>query len=173
MTTSHSQPDRRIRKRSTIDTYQSKLEDKGHEVISYTSKQEEFHSKKIKWDQKFVIKNLPAWVYQDFEEPKSTAECRALISAAEYTIADIDLQIQIRKADLERKPSSAAEEGYKKWLAGALRAKQTNMYLLSAYNYWKLLSVDDEWTTEQKLRRVIELLQEEPDDFTQQLELLL
>tara|TARA_Y100001972_G_C7552067_1_gene277531 strand:+ start:51 stop:572 length:522 start_codon:yes stop_codon:yes gene_type:complete len=173
MTTSHQFSQRKVRKRSTIDTYQSSLEEKGHEVVSYSPKYEDPGESKLRWDSRFVIKNLPGWVYTDFAEPTSTSECKALISAAEYTIADIDLQIEIKKADLDRKPSTAAHEAYQKWLSGALRAKQTNMYLLSAYNYWKLLSVDDEWSTEQKLRRVIELLQEEPEDFTQQLELLL
>lgn len=128
---------------------------------------------KCLWDEKFVIKSLPPWVYTSVSEPKTVNECKALISATEYTLKDIDLQIEIRKAESERLKNKDTNENYQRWLAGALRAKQTNLYLQSAYNYWIILNEEEAWTTEQKLKRVIELLQEEPEDFTQQLELLL
>ena len=129
--------------------------------------------KPIQWDERFIVKTLPTWVYRDFSEPKTPNECKALISATKYTIADIDLQIEIKKAELERRPNTAAREEFMRWHSGALRAKQTNMYLQSAYSYWQILNTDDEWCIESKLRRVIEILTEEPEDFMEQLEELL
>jgi len=49
------------------------------------------------WDKEFVIDNLPPWIYSDNDQPRSLTEAKAKISALEYTIADIDLQIEIRE----------------------------------------------------------------------------
>jgi len=173
MTTSHSF-ERQTRKRSsTLSKFQEKVTAQGHSIMEHRVKPQPKTTEHTKWDNQFVIKSLPAWVYKDFDEPSSINECRALISATEYTLKDIDLQIEIKKADIERRSSHDGHDDYQRWRAGALRAKQTQLYLQSAYTYWMIMNQDDAWTLEQKLRRVIELLQEEPEDFTQQLEMLL
>ena len=130
-------------------------------------------SKELLWDTKHIISNLPSWVYSDFSEPKSVNECKALISATEYTLRDIDLQIQIRLAELDRKPGATFKEEYQRWLAGALRAKQTNLYLQSAYNYWLILNEDNEVSLEHKLKKVIEIIADDDEDLVEQLKALI
>tara|TARA_R100000008_G_C3530235_1_gene138857 strand:- start:85 stop:501 length:417 start_codon:yes stop_codon:yes gene_type:complete len=127
------------------------------------------------WSSKYVIENLPPWIYSDSEEPKCPSECKAKISALQYTIKDIELQIQIR--DLELKTGSSRHQSnfdFEKWKAQALRAKQTHMYMLNAFTYWLILNEKDEAESQDfKLNRVIQLLVEEPKDFVQELEKLL
>lgn len=127
------------------------------------------------WSQKYVIDNLPPWIYSDSEEPKNLSECEAKISALEYTIRDIELQIEIR--ELELKTGSSRHQSsfdYEKWKTQALRAKQTHMYMLNAYTYWRLLNDNKVAPTESEaLKKVIRLLVEEPSDFVEQLEILL
>ena len=156
---------------SGLSKYQDELGARSHTIVDQKPKNSS--NAQCLWDQKFIIKSLPPWVYTSVSEPKTVNECKALISATEYTLKDIDLQIEIRKAESERLKNKDTHEDYQRWLSGALRAKQTNLYLQSAYNYWIILNEEEAWTTEQKLKRVIELLQEEPEDFSQQLELLL
>lgn len=127
------------------------------------------------WDKKYIIDNLPVWIYSDNEQPKTISECKARISATEYTIKDIELQIEIR--ELELKTGSSRHQSsheYEKWHIQALRAKQTHMYILNAYTYWLLLNERDEGeeTLSHKVDNLIHLLIEEPDDFVAQLETL-
>lgn len=58
-------------------------------------------SKPCLWNEKYVIENLPAWLYTDNEEPSSAIQCRAKISALQYTVQDIDLQVEIRELELK------------------------------------------------------------------------
>lgn len=138
-------------------------------------------SKPCLWADKYVIDNLPAWIYSDNKQPKSVAECKAKISATEYTIRDIELQIEIRELELKTgssRHSSSFE--YERWKTQALRAKQTHLYLLNAYTYWLALSEKETnkvtaaaENTAETVRKLIELLIEDPTDFVLQLESLL
>lgn len=127
------------------------------------------------WSQEYVIENLPPWIYSDSEEPKNLKECKAKLSALNYTIRDIELQIEIR--ELELKTGSSRHQSnfdYEKWKTQALKAKQTHTYMLNAYTYWFILNeTEKELNPENKLKKVVELLIREPDDFIQQLELIL
>jgi hypothetical protein len=68
----------------------------------------ELDKKPFRWDDEYVIENLPTWIYTDNDQPRSINECRAKISSVEYTIEDIDLQIQIR--DLELKTGNSRHQ---------------------------------------------------------------
>jgi hypothetical protein len=128
------------------------------------------------WAKEYIIDNLPAWIYSDNAEPETLAECKAKISAIEYTIKDIELQIEVRELELQTGNSRHASSfDFQKWRAQALRAKQTHMYLLNAYKYWFLLN-EAKYTNSSdtnKLDQVIKLLIDEPSDFVHQLEALL
>ena len=133
-------------------------------------------NKSCLWSKKYIIENLPAWIYSDNPEPTSLSECEAKISATEYTIRDIDLQIEVRELELKTgssRHSSSFE--FERWKAQALRAKQTHLYMLNAYKYWLLLNQREQNKPdcEEKLDRVIRLLVDEPDDFVTQLVALL
>lgn len=138
-------------------------------------------AKPLLWDSKYVIDNLPVWIYSDNKQPESLQECKAKISSTEYTIRDIELQIEIR--ELELKTGSSRHNSsfeYERWKTQALRAKQTHLYLLNAYTYWLALNQKETNATaasktqsEETLKKLIELLIEEPDDFVEQLETLL
>lgn len=128
------------------------------------------------WDSRYVIENLPMWIYTDNEQPNSLSECKAKISSLKYTMDDISLQIEIR--DLELRTGNSRHQTsfeYEKWKTQALRAKQTHMYLLNAYTYWLLLNErnesDDKLTY--KIDTLIHLLIEDPIDFVPRLEQLL
>jgi len=133
-------------------------------------------TKPITWDKQYIIENLPTWIYTDNKEPESITECKAKISALQYTIKDIELQIEVR--DLELKTGNSRHTNsfdYDKWKTQALRAKQTHMYLLNAYTYWLILNERETTPAvlDQKLNTLINLLIEEPVDFQTQLEKLL
>ena len=131
------------------------------------------------WDSKYVIENLPAWIYSDNKQPESIEECKAKISSTEYTIRDIELQIEIR--ELELKTGSSRHNSsfeFDRWKTQALRAKQTHLYLLNAHKYWLMLNENFERENPAKdlkktVEKLIELLIEEPSDFVAQLESLL
>ena len=128
------------------------------------------------WSKEFIIDNLPVWIYSDNPQPESMSECKAKISAIEYTIKDIDLQIEVRELELKTGNSRHSSSfDFEKWRAQALRAKQTHMYLLNAYTYWCILNqkVDNQKESTSKVSKVIRLLIEEPKDFVEQLEALL
>lgn len=158
--------------RATYDKYQKQLSFR-NTLEPLDTKSKKPSSKDPLWDTKHIISNLPSWVYSDFSEPKSVSECKALVSATEYTLRDIDLQIQIRLADLDRKPGAVYKEEYQRWLSGALRAKQTNLYLQSAYNYWLILNEDNEVSLEHKLKKVIEIIADDDEDLVAQLKALI
>lgn len=100
-----------------------------------------FQSKPNLWDEKYIIENLPPWVYQDNPEPKSLKECEATICRLEHTIEDIELQIKIREFEMETGTGrQQSKHEHDKWVVQALRAKQTHKYLLSAYKYWKIIN---------------------------------
>lgn len=132
----------------------------------------ELDKKPFRWDDQYVIENLPTWIYTDNDQPRSINECKAKISSVEYTIEDIDLQIQIR--DLELKTGNSRHQSsfdFDKWKTQALRARQTHLYLLNAYKYWLILNEKepDPKYLDKKLNQIIKLLIEEPADFEQQL----
>jgi hypothetical protein len=118
------------------------------------------------WEDHFKIDNLPAWIYTDNQPPKDITDCEAKISSLEYTIRDIELQIEIRELELKTgssRHSSAFD--YEKWKVGALKAKQTHYYLLNAYTYWLIKSQRSTLDSPAKLDKLIELLIEDPADF--------
>lgn len=130
--------------------------------------------KPLLWRSEHIVENLPSWIYTDNEEPRTEAECKAKISSLEYTIKDIDLQIEIRELELKTGSSRHGSAfDHDKWKTQALRAKQTHMYLLNAYTYWLLINERKEAVNISKLDSVIKLLIEEPKDFVAQLEKLL
>jgi hypothetical protein len=128
------------------------------------------------WEERYVIDNLPTWIYTDNKQPTAIEECRAKLSSIEYTIRDIDLQIEIRELELKTGSSRHSSSfDYEKWKGQALRAKQTHLYLLNAYKYWLILNERDAnpIKLENKLTNLIRLLIDDPQDFTAQLEDLL
>jgi len=93
------------------------------------------------WSPEYIISNLPPWVYQQNEEPKSLEECDATICKLEHTIEDIELQIHIRDFELETGTGrQQSKYEHDKWVVQALKAKQTHKYLLSAYKYWRIIN---------------------------------
>lgn len=93
------------------------------------------------WSSEYIISNLPPWVYQQNEEPKTLEECDATICKLEHTIEDIELQIHIRDFELETGTGrQQSKYEHDKWVVQALKAKQTHKYLLSAYKYWRIIN---------------------------------
>lgn len=132
--------------------------------------------KPVIWDQKYVIENLPNWIYTDSPQPKDISDCEARISSIEYTLIDIDLQIEIRELELKTGSSRHTSSfEYEKWKGQALRAKQTHLYMLNAYKYWLILNKREVSAVNlnEKLNKVITLLIEDPDTFVYDLEKLL
>lgn len=133
------------------------------------------------WDKKYIIENLPPWVYQDNPEPKSVSECAATICRLEHTIEDIELQIKIREFELETGIGrQQSKHEHDKWVVQALRAKQTYKYLLSAYRYW-LITNQTAFETKSSTYNfakllcnnfieLCELLKTEPVDFENQID---
>lgn len=118
------------------------------------------------WEDEFKIDNLPTWIYTDNQPPKDTTDCEAKISSLEYTIRDIELQIEIRELELKTgssRHSSAFD--YEKWKVGALKAKQTHYYLLNAYTYWLIKNERSALDSTSRLDKLIKLLIEDPSDF--------
>lgn len=139
--------------------------------MTYTQEQ-----KPCLWAKEYIIDNLPAWIYSDNPQPSSIAEGKAKVSAIEYTIKDIELQIEVRELELQTGNSRHASSfDFQKWRAQALRAKQTHMYLLNAYKYWLLLNEKEQngADTSRTLNKLIKLLIEDPKDLFEQLEELL
>lgn len=133
-------------------------------------------SKPILWDDKYVIENLPNWIYTDSPQPRDIAECEAKISSIEYTLRDIDLQIEIRELELKTGSSRHTSNfEYEKWKVQALRAKQTHLYLLNAYKYWLIFNnrENNETNLNEKLNKVINILIEDSDTFAVDLKELL
>ena len=131
-------------------------------------------TKPLLWRSEYIVENLPSWIYTDNDEPRGEAECRAKISSLQYTIQDIELQIQIRELELKTGSSRHTNTfDYDKWRTQALRAKQTHLYLLNAYSYWLILNERRKTSEESKLNTVIKLLIEEPKNFVEQLEKLI
>jgi len=126
------------------------------------------------WEEENRILNLPPWIYTDNEPPLSVKDYKAKISALNYTIQDIDLQIQIRKLELHAGSSRHNNSfDYEKWKIQALKAKQTHYYLLNAYNYWLIKHTPEKLDIAEKFRKLIRLLADEPSDFVKQIESLL
>ena len=118
------------------------------------------------WDDEFKIDNLPSWIYTDNQPPKDITDCEAKISSIEYTIKDIQLQIEIRELELKTGSSRHSNAfDYEKWKVGALKAKQTHYYLLNAYTYWLIKNKRGALDNASKLDKLIELLIEDPADF--------
>lgn len=139
--------------------------------MTYTQEQ-----KPCLWSKEYIIENLPAWIYSDNTEPASVAEAKAKVSAIEYTIKDIELQIEVRELELQTGNSRHASNfDFQKWRAQALRAKQTHMYLLNAYKYWLLLNEREQNGVDLgiKIDKLINLLIMDPPDLFEQLEDLL
>lgn len=118
------------------------------------------------WEEEFKIDNLPTWIYTDNQPPKDITDCEAKISSLEYTIKDIELQIEIRELELKTGSSRHSNAfDYEKWKVGALKAKQTHYYLLNAYTYWLVKNQRSALDTPSRLDKLIALLIEDPTDF--------
>ena len=141
---------------------------------SSTSADTNKEHKPFLWDEEYRIDNLPPWIYTHNEQPSSITDCKAKISSLEYTVQDIDLQIEIRELEL-RAGSSRHNNSfdYERWRVQALKAKQTHYYLLNAYKYWLIKQDKQKLDTDGKLRKLIQLLVEDPNDFVTQAESLL
>lgn len=141
---------------------------------SSTTADNQIANKPYLWVEEYRISNLPPWIYTDNEPPCSVKDCKAKISALTYTIQDIDLQIQIRELELHAGSSRHNNSfDYEKWKIQALKAKQTHYYLLNAYNYWLIKHTPEKLDIDQKFRKLIGLLADEPSDFVTQIESLL
>jgi hypothetical protein len=126
------------------------------------------------WPEEFRIDNLPTWIYADNQPPKDIRECEAKISSLEFTIKDIELQIEIRELELKTghsRHSSAFD--FEKWKIGALKARQTHLYMLNAYTYWMIKNKPITSGANSKLEKLIKLLIKDPSDFCEQAGLLL
>jgi len=126
------------------------------------------------WPNEYKIDNLPTWIYTDNQPPQDLTDCEAKISSIEYTIRDIDLQIEIRELELKTgnsRHSSAFD--YEKWKVGALKAKQTHYYLLNAYKYWLIKNKRGSLDDSERLDKLLRLLIDDPTDFEQKVEALL
>ena len=126
------------------------------------------------WADKYIIPNLPPWIYSDNEPPIDVKDCEAKISAIEYTIIDIDLQVDIRQSECAMGSSRyKSSYDFEKWKCQALKAKQSQYYLLNAHKYWLILNSTQALDAPSKLDKLIELLVEDSPDFHQQAQALL
>ena len=126
------------------------------------------------WEEKYIISNLPPWIYSDNEPPTSVKDCEAKISAIGYTITDIDLQIDIRQSECAMGSSRYKSSfDFEKWRCQSLKAKQSQYYLLNAHKYWLILNASQPLDVSRKLDKLIELLVEDSPDFHQQAQALL
>ena len=66
---------------TVLKKYQSQLAASGQVIVEHKQKPAE-SSKGTLWDQKYIIDNLPPWVYTAFSQPKTVSEGKALISIA-------------------------------------------------------------------------------------------
>ena len=123
------------------------------------------------WDEFETIDTLPSWVYENHEVPNSIEECKAKISRIKHTIADIDLQIEIKAAELASEGGS--EQQFNSWKATALRAKQSQNYVLNAYSYWLELNSHGALDLSKKFNMLVGLLVEDPVDFVSRAQILL
>jgi hypothetical protein len=133
-------------------------------------------TKKVLWDKRYIIENLPVWIYTDNEQPNTILECKAKVSSLRYTIDDINLQIEIR--ELELKTGNSRHQSnfdFEKWKTQALRARQTHLYLLNAYSYWLILNEREyaDKKVNSKVDALIQILIEDPVDIVPKLEALL
>jgi hypothetical protein len=62
---------------------------------------------------------------------------------------------------------------FEKWRCQALKAKQSQYYLLNAHKYWLILNNTQPLDVSEKLDKLIELLVEDSPTFTQQAQALL
>jgi|TARA_A100000171_G_C2106140_1_gene132414 hypothetical protein len=143
-------------------------------TFSNTSSAENKPTREPLWPEKYIIDNLPPWIYSDNKPPVSRAECAAKISSIELTISDIDIQMEIRQSEMNIGNSRySSSYDFEKWRLGALKAKQSQYYLLNAYRYWQVLNDPSYEGKETKLNKLIKLLIDEPSDFVHQAERLL
>lgn len=126
------------------------------------------------WEDEYKIENLPAWIYTDNQPPKNAQDCEAKLSSLNYTIRDIELQIEIRELELKTGYSRHGNAfDFERWKVGALKAKQTHLYLLNAYSYWLIKNTRQTLDSPSKLDKLITLLIEDPKDFVQKAAALL
>ena len=140
--------------------------------MTFTTDTDSYHTE-CAWDRKYIIDNLPPWVYTKHEQPRSVAEAKAKISALEHTLKDMDLQIEVRDIEVKIGESRHATSfEHDKWKAKILRAKQSSLYVLNAYKYWLILNTEDHYSNK-KFCDLVELLIEDPTDFVQKAKKLL
>lgn len=139
-----------------------------------SSPKSENPSQTFVWDKKYVIENLPPYIYESNEPPSSFAHCEAKISSIELTIIDIDIQIDIKQAEMNLGSGKYSNNwDFEKWRVSALRAKQNQYYLLNAYKYWLKLNDPSLDNSGSRFNKLLKLLIDEPGDFVQQAQELL
>jgi hypothetical protein len=97
----------------------------------------------VKWDSAYLIENIPPWVYKNYPMPQGMNECNARLSSLDHTLADMDLQIEVKKC--EKKIAELTDESFNETefyerIRKIYRAKQSTLYVISALKYWKHLS---------------------------------
>jgi|TARA_R110002012_G_scaffold96247_3_gene232019 hypothetical protein len=126
------------------------------------------------WAEEYIIPNLPPWIYSDNEPPISIQDCTAKISSIEYTIVDIDLQIDIRQSECAMGSSRYKSTfDFEKWRCQALKAKQSQYYLLNAHKYWMILNSTKSLDVSGRLDKLIQLLIEDAPTFHKEVQALL
>jgi hypothetical protein len=126
------------------------------------------------WAEEYIISNLPPWIYSDNEPPTSIQDCTAKISSIEYTIVDIDLQIDIRQSECAMGSSRYKSTfDFEKWRCQALKAKQSQYYLLNAHKYWIILNSTKSLDVSGRLDKLIQLLIEDTPTFHKEVQALL
>jgi len=126
------------------------------------------------WAEEYIIPNLPPWIYSDNEPPTSIQDCTAKISSIEYTIVDIDLQIDIRQSECAMGSSRYKSTfDFEKWRCQALKAKQSQYYLLNAHKYWMILNSTKSLDVSGRLDKLIQLLIEDAPTFHKEVQALL
>ncbi len=126
----------------------------------------------VKWNSAYVIENIPPWVYKNHPMPQTINECDAKLSSLDHTLADMDLQIEVKKcekkiAELTDEPFDEIE--FYERIRKIYRAKQSTLYVISALKYWKHFNENTEFAApHDKFSALVELLIKDPPDFVDQ-----
>ena len=144
-------------------------------VDFYKATDYEEYATECKWEGKYVIENLPPWIYTRYEQPKSIQEAKAKISNLKHTLADMDIQLEIRQVERTIQHESGEHTRDTEWAEKnkrILKAKQTTGHVLAAYNYYLIMNEETN-VTKDKFNCLIKLLIEDPHDFEERVRELL
>ena len=135
------------------------------EVVSIRRGSEHPEPVEFKWSEENRAAGIPDWVYTRYDEPASVEHAEAECCYLNHVISDIDLQIEMNKVKLDLDRSQENIETHRAWKIKTLKAKQNNTFILCAYKYWLCLN-KNQTTHNSKLDMLLELLAEDPVDFT-------